>query len=1134
MQKVGTDQSVASRLFVSLITPLFALLAMGALLTVQVVRMERASHDVSQSNQIISGLEDALRQIIDQETGLRGYSITQDRAFLEPYTNANPTRALTELAKKAIGVGQAEQIARIQERYLQWAALSAAVLQPGAPIEAFRSAGAMLERKTQMDSIRAAFAAALGAEHELRNERIATSESAYETALYELVPISLALGLALALVSRRQIVGVAHTYTAALGREQESKQRVEEQNWVRQQHVLLAKSMEGDPSPEQIGGAMLRILCEATSAVSGAVYFAEPGGLRRHAGVALSADAPKFFAHGEGLVGGAADARTIRVVEDVPASYLTVRSATGSSSPARIALVPAVVDGEVQGLIELAFFGAIESRVLALFERAAETIGAALLSVTHRVRLKELLEESQRQSEQLQMQQEELETQQEELRVSNEELAQQADALKLAHAQLEERKEELEATNASLLSQRDALERSQQALEERSVELARASRYKSEFLANMSHELRTPLNSALILAKLLADNKEGNLTPEQARFAQTIHNAGNDLLVLINDILDLSKVEAGKIDVHAEATSVKRLVEPLVRTMEPVAREKNVEFVTDLGEDVDVETDVQRAQQILLNLLSNAFKFTQKGRVSIEVDSTYDRVDISVRDTGIGIPEVQQDVVFEAFRQADGTTNRKYGGTGLGLSIARELSRLLGGELRLTSKVGVGSRFTLSLPRRYAGPRPSEAAGVATPEPARREPPVFARPRLRPKAGDGQAADGRYGRRLLVVEDDVPFAEILSNLAKELEFDCVVAGTADEGVRLATELVPSAILLDMRLPDHSGLSVLDRLKRNPSTRHIPVHVVSIDTNAEATLAMGAVGHLTKPVRREDVAAVLEKLKQPVTRLRRVLVVEDDAPQRDAIVKLLEGPGLEIVGVTTVEGALAELSRGTFDCVVTDLTLPDASGYDLLEKMARNDAYSFPPVIVYTGRDLTPDDEQHLRRYSSSIIVKGARSPERLLDEITLFLHQVEAELPADRQRMLALARDREAAFEGRKVLLAEDDIRNIFALASVLEPKGVELIIARNGREALELLDRTPRVDLVLMDLMMPEMDGVTAMEEIRKRKDARAKVPIIALTAKAMRDDQERCLRAGANDYLPKPIDVEVLLSLMRVWMQK
>ncbi|HEX4335444.1 MAG TPA: response regulator [Polyangiaceae bacterium] len=1149
MRKRGTDESVASRLFVAFIAPLIALAAIGALLTLQVVRMERAARDVASSDELIGDLEEAHKQILDQETGLRGYLVTGNREFLQPYTNAQPLGILDRIEKRGLESAQAGRISQIRERYTIWFNESSPITRPDEPGDPYKLPASMFYRKAQMDATRTAFAAALAAERSLRNDRIGISESAYQTSLYELVPASLLIGVLLALLSRRQINGVAGTYTTALEREKESKARVEEQNWVRQQHVLLAKSTEGDPTPDQLGKSILELLCEMSSAVSGAAYFAEAGGYRRHAGLAIGKDAPEFFADGEGLVGTVAAGKAIRVVEDVPPGYVKVRSGTGESLPARLVLIPAAIDGTTHGLIELAFFGPVEGRLIALFERVTETIGSAMRSVAHRTRLRELLEESQRQSEELQMQQEELETQQEELRVSNEELVQQSDSLKLAQAQLEERKEELEASNSSLLAQRDALERSQGALEEKTVELSRASRYKSEFLANMSHELRTPLNSALILAKLLADNKPGNLSPEQVKFAKTIHNAGNDLLTLINDILDLSKVEAGKIDVHVEGTTVARLIEPLTRTMEPISREKKIGLVLRLGEDSPIETDIQRSQQILLNLLSNAFKFTKEGEVTVEVDSQPDRVDISVIDTGIGIAKEQQDVVFEAFRQADGTTNRKYGGTGLGLSIARELSRLLGGELRLSSEVGKGSRFTLSLPRRYAGPRVSSSDGGGL-EASSSLPPRATRPRQIPaiasnamqalekstasKGSNGSNGKNGHSRHLLVVEDDVPFAEILANLAEELEFECTVAETADDGVRLAQELIPSAILLDMKLPDHSGLSVLDRLKRNPATRHIPVHVVSVDTNAESTLAMGAIGHLTKPVRREDVAAVLQKLKQPFTRHRRVLVVEDDLTQRDAIVKLLEAPDLDIVPVATVAAALENLASGTFDCVVTDLTLPDASGYDLLERMAKDDAYSFPPVIVYTGRDLSRDDEQRLRRYSSSIIVKGARSPERLLDEITLFLHQVEADLPPDRQRMLRQARDREAAFEGKKVLLAEDDIRNIFALASVLEPKGLELIIARNGKEALELLDQRSDIDLVLMDIMMPEMDGITAMEEIRKRKDAHAKIPIIALTAKAMKDDQEKCLRAGANDYVPKPLDIDVLLSLMRVWMQR
>ena len=501
----------------------------------------------------------------------------------------------------------------------------------------------------------------------------------------------------------------------------------------------------------------------------------------------------------------------------------------------------------------------------------------------------------------------------------------------------------------------------------------------------------------------------------------------------------------------------------------------------------------------------------------------------------IGISPEQHEIIFEAFRQADGSANRRFGGTGLGLSISRNLARALGGDLAVASEVGRGSTFTLTLPRVYAPPQ--EAARAPVPEVAR---PGSARRTGPPLRGPASAvADDRDhvdpGRRLvLVVEDDPAFAKILLDLAHELDFQCLVATSADEGVQLALERVPSAIVLDVKLPDHSGLSVLDRLKREPTTRHIPVHVVSAHDRSQEALSMGAAGYVLKPVEREALLAAFRRLEDQFSRrMRRVLVVEDDDRQRESIVHLLERPDVEIVAVSTVADALERLRGATFDCVVTDLALPDATGGDLLDRMATDDAYSFPPVIVYTGRSLTTDEEQQLRKYSSSIIVKGARSPERLLDEVTLFLHQVESELPAHQRRMLSQARDREAIFEGRRILIAEDDVRNIFALTSVLEPRGAEIVIARNGREAITALETKAGIDLVLMDIMMPEMDGLGAMREIRAR-DAWPKLPIIALTAKAMKDDQEQCFEAGANDYISKPLDVEMLLSLLRVWMPR
>ncbi len=673
----------------------------------------------------------------------------------------------------------------------------------------------------------------------------------------------------------------------------------------------------------------------------------------------------------------------------------------------------------------------------------------------------------------------------------------------------------------------------------RAAEAERANRYKSEFLANMSHELRTPLNSALILAKLLADNKSGNLTEEQVQFAGTIQSAGRDLLVLISDVLDLSKIEAGRLDVHVQRFALERLVGSLSRTFDPIARDRGLSLSIGVDEGVpaSMESDPQRLEQVLSNLLSNALKFTQAGGVSLRISARGSTVVFTVRDTGIGIAKEDQAWIFDAFRQVDAGSSRKYTGTGLGLSIASDLAHLLGGRITVDSEPGRGSAFTLELPleaptapsNRKVSARANRGSGR---DPLRASSGVAPAPP--PAVADDRNSLDRSRLVLLVVEDDAPFAQILCDAAHELGFQCLVAHDGETGFALAADRAPSAIVLDIRLPDHSGLSVLDRLKRNPATRHIPVHVISIEDHAQAALEMGAVGFLRKPAEREPLIEALRALEARFTRrVRRLLIVDDDATEREGLGRLLGGDRVEIVGVSSVDEALEELRRGTFDCVVTDLGLQGPTGFELLERMAADEQYAFPPVIVYTGSSLSVEEEQRLRRYSSSIIVKGARSPERLLDEVTLFLHQVESEQPAERRRMLERARDREAAFEGRTILVVEDVVRKVVALTSALESKGARVVIGRNGREAIAALEKDEGIDLVLMDLMMPEMDGLEATREIRKRPEW-AKLPIVALTAKAMEDDQQRCREAGANDYIAKPFDLDVLLSLVRVWMPR
>jgi CheY-like chemotaxis protein len=931
-----------------------------------------------------------------------------------------------------------------------------------------------------------------------------------------------------------------------------NRQAVERQEWLQGAQLGLARALAGEQTLDQLGTNALRFLVDYAQAQAGALFIQNGQGFVRHATYGAPADAPipERFDRGDGLLGQAvAEGRSI-AVDDVPENYLYFGSALGRARPTRLLITPAKADGAVIAVTELGFNRHYSQEVPELLESVSEMIGVAARSAKYRARLRELLEETQQQAEELQ-------AQSEELRSSNEELEAQSRSLQESQTRLEAQQTELEESNArleelahTLEAQRDDLTRAESTLRDQASDLQQASRYKSEFLANMSHELRTPLNSLLIMARLLADNRGGTLTPEQVKFAETIETSGNDLLLLINDVLDISKIEAGKLDIQPRRFRIAPLLSKMKAAFEPAATAKGIAFHTELESSAgeEIETDPQRLEQILKNFLSNAVKFTQAGSVTLAVSRVQDgRLAFTVRDTGVGIPQDQQQIIFEAFRQADGTISRKYGGTGLGLSISRELARLLGGELRVESTPGEGSAFSILLPGAYDATRIKAAvhsdraplaADTAASLPSSAPTPARLRP-TGPSVEDDRERLTGDSRVILVVEDDPAFARILYDLAQELGFQCLVAGTADEGALMARQYLPHAVILDMNLPDHTGLSVLDRIKRDVRTRHIPVHVVSVDDDTQAALAGGAVGYLFKPVKRDQLIDMLEGLEAKLSqRLRRVLVVEDDAQQAQSVKLLLASRDVETVEAHSAADCLAKLAEQTFDCMVLDLNLPDASGLDLLDRLSADDSFGFPPVIVYTGRDLSSDEELRLRKYSKSIIVKGAKSPERLLDEVTLFLHQVVSELPEPQQKLLAKSLGRDAALEGRQILVVEDDIRNVYALTSIFEPHGAKVRIARNGLEGLKALadsgaDGADPIDLVLMDVMMPEMDGLTATREIRR--DPRWKnLPIIALTAKAMARDQQDCLAAGANDYLSKPLDVDKLLSLTRVWMPR
>ncbi|RMO67533.1 response regulator [Pseudomonas syringae group genomosp. 3] len=1119
---------------------------------------------VEHTDRVINNTNRSMKLSIDMETGMRGFLLTGDQHFLDPYEIAKPLlvaelNGLQDLVQD--NPTQQDRFRRLFTMQQEWNAFAQDMIDLRRNNGDFQTPVLAGRGKRITDQIRTEYEQAVEMEQQLRLTRNAevTRSTVISVTLY-LIFVVIVSGI-LAYIGRRDLLSLSATYSANLRLQEVNAERLQKVAWLRNGQSELAEQVLGQLTLNMLGRNILQFLTQYLGASVAAVYIRQDhGGLTRAASYGFSREQEQqdqTIHSDEGVVGQAASQDRIITLDELPENYFKVASGLGEGSPRSVVVVPISNDDQVNGVVELGFLRPLTEQDVEFLELVSDNIGTSIEAARYRQRLQEVLAETQQLNEELQVQQEEL-------RTANEELEEQSRILKESQAHLETQQAELEQTNEqlaeqsqALADQRDALDRNneelniaQGELQARADELQRASKYKSEFLANMSHELRTPLNSSLILAKLLAENPSENLTAEQVKFAESIYSAGNDLLNLINDILDISKVEAGKLEVRPENSSVSRLVEGLRGLFQPLAAEKKLAFTVDIqaGAPTMLFTDRQRLEQILKNLLSNAIKFTEAGAVSMVVSRQPGAgIVFSVRDSGIGIAEEHQQGIFEAFRQADGTTNRRYGGTGLGLSISRDLAALLGGSISVTSAPGQGSIFTLVLPEQYVEQDPqapgSEPLVMHTPSVLQL--PVPAAPVIQPplpapvETPIAVFADDRdkapFERRcILVIEDEVRFAQILFDLAHELGYDCLVAHAADDGFNLASRYTPDAILLDMRLPDHSGLTVLQRLKELAPTRHIPVHVISVEDRQEAALHMGAIGYAVKPTTREELKDVFAKLEAKLTqKVKRILLVEDDDLQRDSIARLIGDDDIEITAVGFAQQALDLLRDHIYDCMIIDLKLPDMLGNELLKRMSTEDICAFPPVIVYTGRNMTRDEEAELMKYSRSIIIKGARSPERLLDEVTLFLHKVESQLSSERQKMLKTARSRDKVFEARKILVVDDDVRNIFALTSALEHKGAVVEIARNGLEAIAKLNEVEDIDLVLMDVMMPEMDGYEATTDIRKDPRWR-KLPIIAVTAKAMKDDQERCLQAGSNDYLAKPIDLDRLFSLIRVWLPK
>ncbi|MFB2767940.1 response regulator [Pelatocladus sp. BLCC-F211] len=989
---------------------------------------------------------------------------------------------------------------------------------------------------------------------------------------------------------RRDEIGIlAQAFNLMITNLRETTLRNNEQNWLKSNLAKFSQMLQGQRNLQNVARMILAEFARLIGAQQGVFYLMdlenEQPVLKLLSSYAYQErkSLSNRFLLGEGLVGQCALEKQKIILTDVPNDYIRISSGLGDAKPLNIIVLPVLFENQVIAVMELASFQIFSEIHLTFLDQVSEIIGIVLNAINADIRTQELLQESQQLTQRLQLQQQELtqknqrlEQQAQELQTSEEllikqqqELEESNEELQQLNAELEEKAELLSNKNKEVERKNNEIEHARISLEEKAEQLELSSKYKSEFLANMSHELRTPLNSLLILARILADNIEGNLNHKQIEYSETIYSSGNDLLSLINDILDLAKIESGTMSIDMFQFAFIDLYEILERTFRQLAIDKGLNFTVELDPELPptIYTDGKRLQQILKNLLANAFKFTEKGEISLKIfvakqgwsidhqilNQAETVIGFAVKDTGIGITPEKQKIIFEAFQQADGTTSRKFGGTGLGLSISREITRLFGGEIKLISQAGVGSTFTLYLPqpsREGHGGQGGDgghggqggqggqgdtgnfdqllSASERLPLPASSShtpPSLVIDDRDNIQSGD---------RTLLIVEDDIKFARILLDIAHQCDFKGILAYSGNTGLALAQEYQPTAILLDIHLPGIDGWTVLDRLKHDANTRHIPVHVMTIEQGKQRSLQQGAIAYLQKPISSEALHQSLTKIKGFVERqVKNLLIVEDNDNQRQSLVALIGNGDVATTAVSTGSEALSAIAHKQFDCVVLDLGLPDMSGFELIEQIKQQPKGETLPIIVYTARELTRSEDTQLRRIAETVIIKDVRSPERLLDETALFLHRIQANLPAPKRQIIEQLKTSDTLLLGKKVLIIDDDVRNIFALTSLLERYQMQILYAENGSDGIAVLENNPDVNAILMDVMMPGMDGYETTRCIRAHPKFKS-LPIIALTAKAMQGDRDKCIEAGASDYITKPVDTEQLLSLLRVWLYR
>ena len=1114
---------------------------------------------VNHTYQVLNELEKIMTNTSDIQTGMRGFVITGEEKYLRPFNQARLT--LQE------GIGKATELTRDnptqQKNLAHISTLSDTLIKfLDACIETrktkgFETAKTLVstgEGERLVNDTRSIINTAKETEQTLLAQRKQASEE--DAHSFNIIFIVLLAVIAAVLISVYAII------TNNLKALKKAQDETNDKNWSLSGSGELVKSMQGNKQLAELAQAVINHLAAYLNAQAGAIYITEEYGMRLYLAAAYAVDKRKkdfpLIAFGEGVAGQcAAEGRSI-LLTDIPPDYFNINTGFGKVLPKNIIACPVVFEDNVVGVIELGSihdFTALQKQYLQI---VVDSIAIAITSCQAREKTKELLEETQQQAE-------ELEAQQEELKQTNEELQEKTQLLEKSEAELKTQQEELQQSNeeleekANLLEeQKEKLEITKMELETKARELEQTSKYKSEFLANMSHELRTPLNSILILAQLLTENKNKVLGAKEVEYSENIYSSGTDLLNLINEILDLSKVEAGKIELEVSETDLKAVSDNLRSMFSEVARNKSIQFDINYQPEKffhPLHTDRQRLEQVLRNLLSNAFKFTGKdGRVTIDINKTApDRslvkndklrrldelVAFAVTDTGIGIPPGKQEIIFQAFQQADGSTKRKYGGTGLGLSISRELAQALGGEIHLQSEEGKGSKFTLYLPLQFdataaaAAGREVEIKQVPKEQVARREPYKSIRHL------EGEVIDDRYtitenDRHVLIIEDDISFAKILMQFFRERDYKSIIAQQGNTGLSLARHYRPDAIILDMKLPVMDGAEVLKQLKNDPELRHIPVQIFSGYDRRKESLDLGAFDFIRKPVVAQDMQAAFNRIVAFIRKkLKKLLVVEDNHQHNKAIRELIGNGDIESFPAHAGIEAYEMMQKEKFDCIIIDLGLPDMSGIDLLEKIKASDVLNKIPIIVYTGKDLNREEAGRLNKLANTVVLKTANSTERLLDEATLFLHRVESKLPKEKQQMIRKLHRTDEVLKNKKVLIADDDMRNIYSLTNALEEEGLQCITAENGREAVRILKEQPDIDIVLMDVMMPEMDGYEATQEIRKMEKF-GKLPIIALTAKAMKGDREKCLEAGMSDYVAKPVNIEQLLSLMRVWLYR